>query len=183
VALPDHHGVGSLRVRAYGLEGSVHQENKDDYPELLVVIAGVAALGAASARAENGAVEKEDARFTFHRTDDGFLRLDGRSGEVSICTRPSDGWRCQAGPDERVALEGEVARLQAENAALKKELLAHDLAPPSGVKPDSAAKAGEPHISLPSDADINDVMTFVEKVWKRFVDIIVNTQKDLMKRS
>jgi hypothetical protein len=151
--------------------------------ELLVVIAGIAALGAASARAENGAVEKEDGRFTFHRTEDGFLRLDGRSGEVSICSRPPAGWLCQAVPDERAALEGEVARLQAENAALKKELLAHDLAPPSGVKPDAAAKAGEPRISLPSDADINQVMTFVEKVWKRFVDIIVNTQKDLMKRS
>jgi hypothetical protein len=147
--------------------------------ELLVVIAGIAALGAASARAENGAVEKEDGRFTFHRTDDGFLRLDGRSGEVSICARRPDGWSCQ----ERLALEGEIARLQAENAALKKELLAHDLALPSGVKPDAAAKAGEPRISLPSDADINEVMTFVEKVWKRFVDIIVNTQKDLMKRS
>jgi hypothetical protein len=149
--------------------------------KLLVVIAGVAALAAASARAENGAVEKEDGRFTFHRTDDGFLRLDGRSGEVSICTRPPDGWRCQAVPDERLALEGEIARLQADNSALKKELLAHDLALPSGVQPDAAAKAGGPRISLPSDADINQVMTFVEKVWKRFVDIIVNTQKDLMK--
>jgi hypothetical protein len=151
--------------------------------ELLIVIAGVAALGAASARAENGSVEKEDGRFTFHRTDDGFLRLDGRSGEVSICTRPPDGWRCQAVPNERAALEGDVARLQADNSALKKELLAHDLALPSGVQPDAAAKAGGPRISLPSDADISEVMTFVEKVWKRFVDIIVNTQKDLMKRS
>ena len=150
--------------------------------ELLVVIAGVAALGAASARAENGSAEKEDGRFTFHRTDDGFLRLDGRSGEVSICTRPPEGWRCQAVPDERTALEGEIAR-QSDNAVLKKELLAHDLALPSGIKPDAAAKAGEPRISLPSDSDINQVMTFVEKVWKRFVDIIVNTQKDLMKRS
>ena len=151
--------------------------------KLLVVIAGVAALGAASARAENGNVEKEDGRFTFHRTDDGFLRLDGRSGQVSICTRPPDGWLYHAVPDERTALEGKIARLQADNAALKKELLAHDLALPSDVKPDAAAKAGEPRISLPNDAELNEVMTFVEKVWKRFVDIIVNTQKDLMKRS
>jgi hypothetical protein len=31
----------------------VHQENEDDHPGLLVVIAGVAALGAASARASS----------------------------------------------------------------------------------------------------------------------------------
>ena len=112
-----------------------------------------------------------------------FARLDGRSGQVSICARRPDGWVCQAVPDERVALEGEISRLQSDNAALKKELLAHDLALPPGVKPDAPAKAGEPLISLPSDADINQVMTFVEKVWKRLIEIIVNTQRDMMKRS
>src|SRR5438105_4799038 len=120
----------------------------------LVVIAGVASLIVPPARAENGGVEKEDSRFTFHRTDDGFLRLDGRSGQVSICARRPDGWVCQAVPDERVALEGEISRLQSDNAALKKELLAHDLALPPGVKPDAPAKACEPLISLPSAGDI-----------------------------
>jgi hypothetical protein len=86
-------------------------------------------------------------------------------------------------PDERAELEGEVARLQSDNAVLKKELLAHDLALPPGVKPDARDQVGEPSISLPSDADINKVMMFVEKVWKRLIDIIVNTQRDMMKRS
>ena len=33
------------------------------------------------------------------------------------------GWHCQPVPDERSALEAEIARLQGDNAALKKELL------------------------------------------------------------
>jgi len=151
---------------------------------LLVVIAGAAALLVAEARAQGGPGENDDSRFTFHRTDDGFLRLDGRSGQVSICAQKTPGWLCQSVPDERAALEGEIARLQADNAALKKELLAHDLALPSGVKPDAPAKAGEPRIGLlPSDAEINQVMSFMEKVWKRLVEMIVNTQKEIMKRS
>jgi hypothetical protein len=149
---------------------------------LLVAIAGVAGLIAA-AHAQTSGPENEDIRFTFHRTDDGFLRLDGRSGQVSICTRRTAGWLCQAVPDERAALESEIGRLQGDNAALKKELLAHDLALPPGVKPDVPGKAAEPRFPLPSDAELNQVMTFVEKVWRRLVDMIVNTQRDLMKRS
>ena len=149
----------------------------------LLVIAGAAALIAAAARAQGGADENGDSRFTFHRTDNGFLRLDGRSGQVSVCTQGAPGWLCQTVPDERAALEAEIAHLQADNAALKKELLAHDLALPSGVMPDASPKVGEPRIALPSDADLNQVMSFMEKVWKRLVETIVNTQKEFAKRS
>jgi hypothetical protein len=150
---------------------------------LLVAIAGVAGL-IATAHAENSTPENEDSRFTFHRTDNGFLRLDGRSGQISFCTRRTAGWLCQAVPDERAALESEIGRLQTENAALKKELLTHNLALPPGAKPDAPAKsAEEPRLPLPSDAELNQVMTFIEKVWRRLVDMIVNTQRDLMKRS
>ena len=84
-------------------------------------------------------------RYTFNRADDGYLRLDGRTGQVSICTRRPVGWACQAVPDERTALEAEIARLQGENVALKKELIARNLPLPGTVKPEPpAAKPEEP---------------------------------------
>ena len=144
-------------------------------------IVGLVALGAAGAHAET--VDNEDSRFTFHRTDDGYLRLDGRSGQVSICTRRPAGWLCQLVPDERAALEGEIARLQSDNAALKKELLAHNLPLPGGVSPDPSGKGSEPRVSLPSDAELDRVMSFIEKVWKRLVEMIVTTQRDILKKS
>ena len=150
---------------------------------LLAVILGFIALLTGLARADNGAAENDDSRFTFHRAADGFVRLDGRSGEVSICSRRPAGWLCQLVPDERVALEGEIGRLQADNAALKKELLAHDLPLPAGIKPDARARTEEPRVSLPSDAELNRVMTFIEKIWRRLVEMIVNTQRDMMKKS
>src|SRR3954470_19623623 len=102
---------------------------------LVLIVAGLA-LAPPVARAQVPQPDNEDSRFTFHRTDDGYLRLDGRSGQVSICARRPAGWLCQLVPDERATLESEIARLQSDNAALKKELLARNLPLPGGMKPD-----------------------------------------------
>src|SRR5690349_21218531 len=106
--------------------------------------------------------DSADGRYTLHRTDEGYLRLDGRSGQVSLCLKRSAGWECQAVPDERAALEAEIARLQSDNANLKKELLTHNLPLPGGVRPGIAGREEE-RLQLPSDAELNQMMTFVEQ--------------------
>jgi hypothetical protein len=147
------------------------------------ILAGVLFTGSA-AWAQGTPAEGDDTRYTFNRADEGYLRLDGRTGQVSICTRRPVGWACQAAPDERTALEAEIARLQGENVALKKELLARNLALPGTVKPEQpAAKPEEPRLQLPNDADLNKMMTFIEKVWRRLVDMIVTLQKDMLNKS
>jgi len=143
-------------------------------------VVALACVLAAPVRAQN-APDSADGRFTFHRTDDGFLRLDGRSGQVSLCLRRSAGWECQAVPDERAALESEIARLQGDNANLKRELLAHNLPLPNGTRPEASGR-GEDRLQLPSDAELNRAMAFVEKVWKRMVEMIVTTQRDMMNK-
>jgi hypothetical protein len=137
-----------------------------------------------AAWAQGTPAESDDARYTFNRVDEGYLRLDGRTGQVSICTRRPVGWSCQAVPDERTALEAEIARLQGENVALKKELLARNLALPGTVKPEQpAAKPEEPRLQLPNDRDLNKMMTFIEKVWRRLVEMIVTLQKDMLNKT
>ena len=150
---------------------------------LLVLLLAACALFAPAARGQSTQPDNEDARFTFHGVEDGYLRLDGRWGQVSVCSRRAAGWLCQAVPDERAALESEIARLQADNAALKKELVAHDLPLPGTIKPDSTAKPAEPRLQLPNDAEFNQVMGFIEKVWRRLAEMITNVQRDLMKKS
>jgi hypothetical protein len=128
--------------------------------------------------------ESDDARYSFSRVDEGYLRLDGRTGQVSLCTRRPAGWACQAVADDRTAFEAEIARLQGENAALKKEMLARKLPLPGTVKPDApAAKPEEPHLALPSDTDLNRMMTFLDKMWRRLVDMIGTWRKDISNRS
>ena len=62
-------------------------------------------------------------RFAHHKIDDGYLRLDLRSGEVATCRSNPGGWTCTLAPEERSALENEIARLQRDNAGLKNALL------------------------------------------------------------
>ena len=125
-----------------------------------------------------------DTRYTFNRVDEGYVRLDGRTGQVSICAQRPVGWACQAMPDERAALEAEIARLQGENATLKKELIARNLPLPGAVKPEAAtAKEEPPRLQLPSDADLNKVVNFFEKIWRRFVEVIVTLQKDIQNKT
>jgi hypothetical protein len=153
----------------------------------VLIVAALALTGPAvwsqCASAQGGPAESDDSRYTFNRADDGYLRLDGRTGQVSICTRRPVGWACQAAPDERTALEAEIARLQGENVALKKELIARNVPLPGTVKPEPpAAKTEEPRLQLPSDAELNKMMTFVEKVWRRLVEMILTVQRDMLNK-
>ena len=70
----------------------------------------VADFAAASAQT---ALDRENG-FRFNSVADGVLRLDTRTGQVSHCSRSDVGWTCKVVPDERSALETEIARLQSE---------------------------------------------------------------------
>jgi hypothetical protein len=136
-----------------------------------------------AAVAQSVTPDAENGRYTFKETRGEFLRLDGRTGQVSLCSKSASGWACMSVPDERTALETEIGRLQGENAALKKELLARTGAlPGAGKSADSSAgKPDESTLKLPSDAEFEKVMTFMEKVWRRLVTMVQKMQKEMDK--
>lgn len=128
----------------------------------------------------------DDGRFSFHRVEDSFVRLDGRTGQVSVCGRETTGWACRAVPDERAALEEAIGRLQSSNAVLKRELLAKGLPLPGGMKPEAAAGetgAGapnaKPEVKLPTDAEIDRMVGFMGRVWRRLVEMMAEFQRDI----
>jgi hypothetical protein len=121
-------------------------------------------------RAQEPSLDLADKRFTYHPIDDGYLRLDLRTGEVATCRQRGAGWTCTLAPEERAALEGEIARLQRDNALLKSALLERGLplpapqadgpapaAPPQAAPPVpppvAQAPAAPPVASAPSQAD------------------------------
>jgi len=134
------------------------------------------------ASAQTATPDSENGRYSFSPMADGALRLDTRTGQVSQCSRSDAGWACRLVPDERSALETEIARLQVENATLKKELLSRGL-PIPGVPSPSGAKPEEPELKLPSDAEVNKVISFLEKVWRRLIELGRNAQKDVEKKN
>jgi hypothetical protein len=143
-------------------------------------------IAAVTARAQSESGENDDSRFTLHRAAGGFLRLDGRTGQVSLCSRPRRGaWHCQAVTDERSALDAEIARLKTENAELKKQLAARAPAVPAINKPDPDPPTAtvRPLPRPPSDGNSSRGVGFFERVWRRVVEMIVSAQRDIMKTS
>ncbi len=138
-------------------------------------------IGALAQQAEG---PSDTARYTFHRAGDAFLRLDVRNGRVSLCSWETGGWFCRAVPDERTALEAEIARLAANNAALKKQLLAHGLPLPDGIMPDPpASRRSEGETIVPSKVEFERLLDHMEKVWKRLIKMIADLQRDIMRKT
>jgi len=78
-------------------------------------------------------------------------------------------------------LQGEIGRLQSENAALKQALLDRGLPLPGGVTP-GAPSARAPQDEKPSgEAEVDRVMSLVERVWRRLIEMMANLQRDLNK--
>jgi len=145
---------------------------------LIVVLVAASAVLAVPAYAQT-TPDSENGRFTFNQVGDQMLRLDTRTGTVSLCAKQAAGWSCAAVPDERSALESEIARLQRENGALKKEMIARGLSLPNtvtGLPPNpNDQRELQLKVPLPSDAEIDRVMTAFEKMWRRIVDIVQKT--------
>ena len=135
------------------------------------------------ALADEATPDTDGGRYVFSKQANGFLRLDSRSGAVALCTEQPVGWACQTAPEDRAVFENEIARLQSENATLKKVLLAHGLSLPPGVAPDTPNAQNDLTVRLPSDADIDRAMAFVGHVWQRFIDAIARAQKQIFNKS
>jgi hypothetical protein len=131
--------------------------------------------------ADDPTPDTEGGRYTFNKTADGFVRLDTRTGEVSLCGPRTVGWTCQAAPEDRAVLENEIARLRGENAALKQAILSRGLPLPPGAMPEPpAAPDGDITLRLPDNADIDRAMAFVGRVWQRLVEAIARAQKQVL---
>jgi hypothetical protein len=149
-----------------------------------IAFAAVCLSAAASALADDATPDSGGGRYTFNKTADGLIRLDTQTGQVALCTQRTVGWACQMAPEDRTALEGEIARLRNENAALKQSLLSHGLALPPGTVAEPPGDHGNDiTIHLPSDSDIDRAMTYVDRVWRNFVDAVTRAQRQMHNKS
>jgi hypothetical protein len=146
-----------------------------------VVIVALALTATACAE-DAGPDNAGESRYSFHKVDEGFIRLDLQTGEVALCGRQTVGWACVAAPEDRVVLENEIARLQKENAALKQALLSHDLPLPSGAAAEAPPDNDDKHLTvrLPTTEDIDRMVALVGHVWQRLVEAIANAQNQVL---
>ena len=149
----------------------------------LAVVFGLASLCPAAAQS---GPDTENGRYSLAQTADGVIRLDTRTGAVSSCSKNGNGWACYAVPDEGRAMDDEIRRLKAENEKLKAQLASRDQAAPADQGLPKSEKQVTPkteserkiEIPLPSDADVDRVISFLEQAWRRLVDMANRVQKD-----
>ena len=145
----------------------------------LIIVLVVASAGLAlAAHAQTATPDSDNGRYSFSPVADGTLRLDTRTGAVSLCSKQATGWACNTVPDERAALDAEIARLQRENGALKKDMVARGLPLPNdvtGLASPSDQRELQLKVPLPSDAEIDRMMNAFERVWRRLVDMVQKT--------
>ena len=100
-------------------------------------------------------------RYTMERTENGFVRLDHDTGEISNCVQQGEKWVCRISPDERTALLDEIARLQERVGDLENRV--------------GALESGKPPVSgdeLPSQEEFDQTLGFMEQFMRRFMGII-----------
>jgi hypothetical protein len=149
---------------------------------LAAVVAGFCLM--VPALADDAMPENDGSRYTFSKVADGFLRLDTQTGEVSMCSQRTVGWACQAVPEDRAVLEGEIARLRHENAALKKVMLARGLPLPAGTLPEPPVVRDGDHALPPRlHSDLDRMMALVDRMWHRLVEAIAHAQKQMLNKS
>ena len=158
-------------------------------PAALIVCLVAGGIGTAIAQSMP---DGENGRYALSPVADGVIRLDTRTGAVSTCSNTGTGWACYAVPDERAALDAEIGRLQADNEKLKAELAARgptvtgkiDEALPKAnslkkAEPKVAEGERKIEIPLPSDRDMDRVISFLERAWQRLVEMANRMQKDV----
>lgn len=136
---------------------------------LMATIVVLALLPAAAA--------EESGRYTMSPVEGGMLRLDAQTGAVSICREQGEGgWSCAAVPDSHLALQRKIDELKAENASLRAEL--EKMKSGAGGEQGTATDKKQDRLSpgserrLPSDETIDELMTVLEKMVRRFQDMI-----------
>lgn len=103
--------------------------------------------------------QDQPGRYAMKDTEDGILRLDTQTGDVSYCHKKSARWVCEMAADDRSALHDEIASLHEKNEQLEQKIAKLQKKPGAGEKN---------QLNIPSDEDMDQIMGFMERLMRRF---------------
>lgn len=152
-----------------------------------VTIAGALAFlaGAAAFTAfPSGSPQAQNAndRYLVTQIEGGIMRVDRQTGEVSVCRGEAKNWRCELVPDDRVAYQREMDKLDAENRRLRRS----ESRPAwrEGRRYDDYRRR-EPKNDfdnmdqgLMSPEEVDKAMDSVDRMMRRIIDTARRLQKD-----
>jgi hypothetical protein len=131
----------------------------------MIKLAAVVLLGLLAASAFGQ--DRRTGRYAFVPVEQGTLRLDTETGDVSLCSGTGDALTCRSvaagGADSRV----DVRRLETRIADLERRISAVERKP-----------TGEPEAGLPDDETIDRMMVLSERIMRRFFGIVRDIKQD-----
>ncbi|PRD41219.1 hypothetical protein C5748_22960 [Phyllobacterium phragmitis] len=108
----------------------------------------------------NVAYSQEAGRYTMEKTDKGYVRLDTKTGDISLCSEQSGQMVCKLAADDRRAYEDDLSSLDERVKKLEEQVAAYGRLPP--VVRDT----------LPSEEEFEKTMSYMERFFRRFMDIV-----------
>ena len=154
----------------------------------LAFFAGLSVL-ATSASAQLVTEPRDEDQYHVVEIEDGLVRIDRRTGEITECQDSANGWVCRLSADDRLAYEAEINRLDAEVERLENELVvareasggAGQDASPIPSPEDETSQDGvlRDRLDLPTDEELDAVMETAEEVVRRFFGMVEDLREDL----
>ncbi|MCO6389826.1 hypothetical protein GTW25_02130 [Aliihoeflea aestuarii] len=120
---------------------------------LLPLLAGIAAMLATPALAQ------ETERYRMERTEDGFVRMDTTTGQMSVCQEQSGQLVCRTATDERLAYEDRIDDLERRVEALE-------------------SAQGTAQNALPSEQEFEQSLGYMRRFFQSFFDIVREWEND-----
>ena len=116
-------------------------------------------------------------RYQIAPDEDGFVRLDTRTGAMTHCGKREGAWRCDVLAEERSDLEqrldalaGKVDALSTEVARLADRLAAVEAEPGAAPSPDAQLPAAPSPDAREEDFD--EALSFAERLMRRFFELV-----------
>lgn len=121
---------------------------------LICTLAVASLLGFSSANAQ------ENGRYRLEGTETGYVRLDTRTGALSVCNEQQGQLICKMATEDREAYENDIVDLQDRVKKLEDKLAAVD-----------AGTASATPSKLPSEAEFEQSLGLMERFMRRFMDV------------
>lgn len=114
---------------------------------------------------------KQDGRHVLIVVDDGYIRLDTRSGEIARCTGEPDKLTCRLAADERRAYVDEIERLESRIDRLEERI--------AQIEAGKDTMPGKENgLALPSDDEIDRALDTTDKIFRRFFGLVRELKRD-----
>jgi predicted DNA-binding protein YlxM (UPF0122 family) len=122
----------------------------------------------------------EPDRYRLEKTPNGYVRMDTRTGEMSVCQEKWGELVCKMAADERTAVQDEIERLQTDMKALE-DRLATVKALEERVKTLENSLTAKIENSLPTEEDFNKTMSYMERFFRSFMAIVKDFESESTK--